>query len=71
MSLKRLRKTRIETYHPLVYANDMNLLGVNIHTSKKNAEPLTDATKETALEVNTKKNHVYIAVSSPKRRAKS
>jgi hypothetical protein len=59
------RKTRNETYQPLVYANDMNLLGDNIDTSKKNTQHITDVTKETALEVNTKENHAYVAVSSP------
>jgi hypothetical protein len=32
------------TYHLLTYADDVNLLGNNIETMKKNKETLTDAT---------------------------
>jgi hypothetical protein len=39
----------------LVYANDVNLLGDNIDTTKKIIETLIDATKEVALEENTEK----------------
>jgi hypothetical protein len=39
----------------LVYADDVNLLGDNKDTIKKNAETLTDARKEVHLEVNAEK----------------
>jgi hypothetical protein len=39
----------------LVYADDVNLLGDNIDTIKKNTHTLIDARKEVGLEVNTEK----------------
>jgi hypothetical protein len=41
-----------ETLQLLVYADDLNLLGGNIDTIKKNTETLTDAGEEVSLEVN-------------------
>jgi hypothetical protein len=43
------------TYKHLVHADDVNLLGDNIVTLKKNTENLIDASKEVTLQVNTEK----------------
>jgi hypothetical protein len=40
------------TYQLLIYADDVNLLGDNMGTMKKNTETLTDASKEVGREVN-------------------
>jgi hypothetical protein len=48
--------------------DDVNLLGDNIDTTKKNTQILVDASKEVGLEVNTEK---CVAVLSPECRAKS
>jgi hypothetical protein len=49
----------------LVYANDVNLLGDNTHTIKKNTQTLIDASKEVGLEVNTEKTK-YMLLSCHK-----
>jgi hypothetical protein len=43
------------THQLLTYADDVNLLGDNIATVKKNTESLTDANKEVGLEINVEK----------------
>jgi hypothetical protein len=43
------------THQLLVYADDMNLLGDNIDTIKKNTQTLIDASKEVGLEVKREK----------------
>ena len=46
----------------LAYADDVNILGGNVHTVKENAEALVVATKETGLEANTDKT-TYMVMS--------
>jgi hypothetical protein len=43
------------THQLLVYADDVNLLGGNIDTIKKNTDSLTDSSKEDCLDVNAEK----------------
>jgi hypothetical protein len=43
------------THQVLVYADDVNLLGDNIDTIKKNTEAVIGASKEVGLEVNAEK----------------
>jgi hypothetical protein len=43
------------TLQLLAYADDVNLLGDNIDTIKKNTKTLIDASKEVGLEINVKK----------------
>jgi hypothetical protein len=42
------------TYQLLAYDDDLNLLGDNINTVKKNTETLPDASKDVGLEINRK-----------------
>jgi hypothetical protein len=40
-----------ESFQVMVYADDVNLLGDNIYTIKKNTEALIDSIKDVGLEV--------------------
>jgi hypothetical protein len=42
-----------ETHQLLIYADEVDLMGDNIDTIKKNTETLLDGSKEVGLEVNT------------------
>jgi hypothetical protein len=44
------------THQPLVYADDVNLLGDSIDTIKKNTRTSIDASKNVGLEENTEEN---------------
>jgi hypothetical protein len=58
------------THQLLVYADDVNLLGDNIDTIKKNMETLIDASKEVGLDVNAEKTK-YMLLSPLECTAKS
>jgi hypothetical protein len=47
--------TQNGTHQLLAYADDVNILGENIHTIQKNAEAILDAIKEVGLDVNSEK----------------
>jgi hypothetical protein len=51
------------TNHILVYSDNVNILGGNIHTIKKNTEAFVVASKETGLEVNAEKTKYYMVMS--------
>jgi hypothetical protein len=54
------------TYQLLAYANDVNIVGENIHTIQRNTKALLDASKEVRLEVSPEKTK-YMLVSCVKR----
>jgi hypothetical protein len=58
------------THQLLAYADDVNLLGDNIDTVKKNTGTSIDASKEVGLEINVEKK-VHVAISSSECRSTS
>jgi sorting nexin-29 len=52
--------TNTATSQLLAYADDVNILGGNIHTLKENAEALVSATRETGLEVSADKTKYMV-----------
>jgi hypothetical protein len=54
------------THQLLAYADDVNIMGENINTIKKNTEALLDASKEIGLEVNPEKTKYMLTSCSQK-----
>jgi histidinol-phosphate/aromatic aminotransferase/cobyric acid decarboxylase-like protein len=48
------------THQLLAYADEINVVGEDVHTIKKNAEALLDASKEVDLEVNPEKTNYML-----------
>jgi hypothetical protein len=51
------------THHLRVYADDVNPLGGNVDSIKKNTDTLIDAGKEVGLGINAEKTNKYMLLS--------
>jgi hypothetical protein len=49
-----------DTHQLPVYANDVDILGGSMHTTKKNTEALVVDSKETGLEINAEKTKYMV-----------
>jgi hypothetical protein len=50
----------IGTHRPLIYADDVNLLGDSINTIKENTKALLEGSKDVGLEINAEKTNYMI-----------
>jgi hypothetical protein len=62
-AIRKVQKNSNGTHQLLVYADDVNLLGDNVDTIKKNTQILIGASKEVGLEVDTEETK-YMFLSS-------
>jgi hypothetical protein len=53
------------THHLLVYADDVNLLGDSINTTKENSKTLLEASRDIDLEINAEKTKYMIMSRHP------